>query len=390
MRTVHVGLLWHSLDSTNLGVGALTNGQIELVARAAASVGVKPRFVVIGWADEHAARPDSRVVEVRQINAARLLGTDQSLRRALARCDLVLDISEGDSFSDIYGWKRLTYLVGTKLLAARSGRPLVLSPQTLGPFKHPFAAWMADLAMRRARLVCSRDQLSTAYFRSRHVRTEFLESIDVAFALPYEQALRQSGATRIGLNVSGLLWAGGYTGHNQFRLALDYRSTMIEVATRLSAMPGAEVMLVPHVVTPDRLAEDDLRACQALAAELSGAPDLAGPFDTPMAAKGFISGLDFFVGARMHACIAAFSSGVPCVPMAYSRKFTGLFGSLGYPHVADCTVEGQDAVVARIVDACSRRAELAATTAAGLDLAEELLARYVTALEPLLRDAGRA
>ena len=38
----------------------------------------------------------------------------------------------------------------------------------------------------------------------------------------------------------------------------------------------------------------------------------------------------------MHACIAAFSAGVPVVPMAYSRKFNGLFGTLGYKRVADC------------------------------------------------------
>src|SRR3546814_10027971 len=32
----------------------------------------------------------------------------------------------------------------------------------------------------------------------------------------------------------------------------------------------------------------------------------------------------------MHACIAAFSSGTPVMPVAYSRKFSGLFGTLGY------------------------------------------------------------
>jgi polysaccharide pyruvyl transferase WcaK-like protein len=47
--------------------------------------------------------------------------------------------------------------------------------------------------------------------------------------------------------------------------------------------------------------------------------------------------MDVFVGARMHATIAAFSSGVPTIPIAYSRKFEGLFGSLGYNHVIDIT-----------------------------------------------------
>ena len=386
MKTVCVGLLWHSLDSANLGVGALTHGQIHLVARAAAAVGVEPRFVIIGWAREDSARPDPRVIEVCQVNAARLLGLDQAMRRALARCDLVLDIGEGDSFSDIYGWKRLAYLIGTKLLAARDGRPLVLSPQTLGPFDSPVAAWLADLAMRRSKLVCTRDGLSTTYFESRRLSTAFLEATDVAFALPFERAAAQSALIRVGLNVSGLLWAGGYSGRNQFGLALDYRQTMRELAARLAAQPNVRLVLVPHVVTPDRLAEDDLRACQALASEFGGELEMAGMFDTPMSAKSFISGLDFFVGARMHACIAAFSSGVPCVPMAYSRKFTGLFGSLGYLHVADCRSDSQTAVVALVLDAFGRRAELAAEAITGQTLAEQRLGSYVTALEGLLRD----
>src|SRR3546814_5142573 len=43
-----------------------------------------------------------------------------------------------------------------------------------------------------------------------------------------------------------------------------------------------------------------------------------------------MSSLDYLVAGRMHACIAAFSSGTPVMPVAYSRKFSGLFGTLGY------------------------------------------------------------
>ena len=57
-------------------------------------------------------------------------------------------------------------------------------------------------------------------------------------------------------------------------------------------------------------------------------------FKDPIQAKSFISGLDFFIGSRMHACIAAFSSGVPVIPLAYSRKFCGLFvNTIGYQNV---------------------------------------------------------
>jgi len=187
--------------------------------------------------------------------------------------------------------------------------------------------------------------------------------------------------------VSGLLWAGGYSGANQFGLTLDYRQTVHALVRHFAAISGVQVVLVPHVVTADRLAEDDLRASQAVAAEHPGV-DVAGPFDSPMQAKSYISGLHFFMGARMHACIAAFSSGVPVVPMAYSRKFTGLFGSLGYDEVADCTQDDQAAVVQRIQRGFDRRADLQALVHDGNAQAQQRLGRYRDALVGLLRGAS--
>jgi polysaccharide pyruvyl transferase WcaK-like protein len=71
-----------------------------------------------------------------------------------------------------------------------------------------------------------------------------------------------------------------------------------------------------------------------------------------MDAKGYISGMDFFIGSRMHSTIAAYSSGVPVVPLAYSRKFIGLFkDSLGYPYVGDMTKDNDDEIV-RLVAHC--------------------------------------
>ena len=44
----------------------------------------------------------------------------------------------------------------------------------------------------------------------------------------------------------------------------------------------------------------------------------------------YIIGLcDFFIGSRMHACIAALSQSIPAVGIAYSKKFYGVFQAIG-------------------------------------------------------------
>jgi colanic acid/amylovoran biosynthesis protein len=387
MNTLRIGLLWHSIDSVNLGVGALTYSQMQILEDAAKPSNVRLRFVVIGWTREAQGNEDPRIDSLCQVNARRLLGRSPELYAALKNCDLILDIGEGDSFSDIYGWKRLIYLLTTKYLASRHGRPLVLSPQTIGPFRNPFAAWLADRAMSSARAVCSRDAMSTAYFRSRRLKVEFHEAIDVAFALPFDQTVPPTDRIRVGINVSGLLWSGGYSGKNQFGLQLDYQATLLELVDHFQSINGVEVVLVPHVVTTDRAAEDDLRAAQALAAQRRNLV-VAGPFSSPMAAKGYISGCHFFIGGRMHACIAAFSAGVPCVPMAYSRKFTGLFNTLNYAHVADCTKDDQAKVVSRIKTAYENRKALSEETATGKVIARSRLDGYTQLLEKIIREVA--
>jgi len=50
---------------------------------------------------------------------------------------------------------------------------------------------------------------------------------------------------------------------------------------------------------------------------------------SPSEIKYIIGSCDFFIGARMHACIAALSQGIPAVAIAYSDKFTGVMQTVG-------------------------------------------------------------
>ena len=66
-----------------------------------------------------------------------------------------------------------------------------------------------------------------------------------------------------------------------------------------------------------------------------------------------------FVGARTHSTIAAFSSGVPVVPMAYSRKFNGLFSdTLDYQYIVDMKIKSLDESLAKIIEAFNQRVSL--------------------------------
>jgi polysaccharide pyruvyl transferase WcaK-like protein len=307
-----------------------------------------------------------------------------SFGREVRRCDIVLDIGEGDSFSDIYGFKRFWYLWLSKLRVTWNDVPIVLAPQTIGPFSKTPARLLAAHALRRAARIFARDTESMALLRSMGVARFASEVIDVAFALPYSRSSRApSSVVRVGVNASALLFNGGYTRRNQFALKTDYVAFVHGLIECLLKEQGVEVHLIPHVVPTDHPVEDDYDLAQRLKAEYP-ALHIAPRFARPGTAKDYIGQMDFFTGARMHACIAAFSAGVPVVPLAYSRKFGGLFSTLDYHRVADGRTLGTAEAVAVVMNGFHFREALRAEVNRGQRIAETRLADYQRELTLLL------
>lgn len=385
-----VGLLWHSFSSDNLGVGALSESQIAIAESAAQTAGVSLRFVVFGNEGAHNYVPKNRGIEfAAPLSAKELLLGKSRFSRDVARCDLVLDIGEGDSFTDIYGTKRFRRQMLSKFIVLWCRRPLVLSPQTIGPFDRPVARWIAVQAMKRCLRVFTRDSLSTEYVRTLGLGAHCEEAIDVAFRLPYTRPAPSASSRRqIGLNVSGLLFSGGYAGDNQFGLTVDYPALVRRLLAKWCADGANDVWLVPHVLSDRMPRDDDRKAIATLLTEFPTAK-AAPEFGSPSEAKSFISGLDFLTGARMHACIAALSSGVAVVPLAYSRKFNGLFSSLGYEWLADGKALSTDEAFERIDSGLSRWEMLAADARACATVVERRLSGYQSFLEQQFRALTR-
>ena len=380
-----IALIAHSTRSDNMGVGALTVADIDILRQAAARAGTPVRFLVVDWKDRRVPYVTGPDIEIRPIRARDIL-KPWVYARMIADADMVVDIGGGDSFADIYGGARLRRMMAMKYIAHALGRPFVMAPQTVGPFKGATARWFAARSMALSRIVATRDDMSARIAREMG-RADLVEASDVALRLPYAAPPpRDPGRPlQVGLNVSGLLMNGGYTRNNMFGLTVDYPALMRGVIADLLAHPlGCQVHLVPHVITGRGGVEDDMAVSQALAAEFP-AVTVAPAFASPSDAKSHIAGLDFFAGARMHACIAAFSSGVPVVPMAYSRKFAGLFGSLGYDRTVDCTRDDADSIRRSLIAALETRAVLEGEIRSALALGLARLDRYEEALVGLMQ-----
>ena len=379
-----IALILHSASNDNMGVGALSVSEVAILRRIAAARDIPITIKII---DGIAERPPYVTGEDVTVQPTRPLRKPLDFFRAVRDSDMVIDIGGGDSFADIYGRRRLTQMFLMKYLTHLARRPLVLAPQTFGPFRHRLSAFLARQTIRLSAITSARDGLSTACLRDMGFKGEVIEASDVALRLPYDPPPKRpaTGPVRIGINVSGLLMSGGYTRNNMFGLKMDYPQLIRDILQQFEEHPElCEIHLVPHVISWTRGAlEDDYAASVRLSEEFPSVT-VAPAFSSPSEAKSYIADMDFFMGARMHACIAAFSSGVPVVPMAYSRKFAGLFGALGYNETVDCTTQSAEDILTRIFDAFDRRDELAQSQKSALATGLEKLSRYEVALGDLM------
>ena len=138
------------------------------------------------------------------------------------------------------------------------------------------------------------------------------------------------------------------------------------VCEELSKDSKYEVYLIPHVGTTsgcedamllqeegtsefEEGLENDSVVCKKIKKRYPSMRIL-DEISTPMDVKGYIAAMDVFVGARMHATIGAFSSGVATIPVSYSRKFEGLYESLGYEYLIQAQKDSTDEAVKKTLE----------------------------------------
>ena len=370
---IKVGILGATLETTNMGVGALGSGACQCILSCYPEAEIRfIDYAKTSSVQTLISKNGQKKIPVTNIrfskrfylsnNIAMLLliaffaklvpwkagrhwiiSRNATLRQ-IQDLNFVASIAGGDSFSDIYGMERLLYVSLPQILVLLLGKPLVLLPQTIGPFKGRFAKGIARYILHAADQVYSRD------FRGIEELNKLIDfpkngskvgfSYDVGFALdpiapssinfvgispPYQSR------PLVGLNVSGLLLMGGYTRKNMFGLRSDYRELIRELIPFLIEERLMNVALLPHVTGEEP--ESDTNACEEffrnLGEEFKGRLGILRGRYNQNEVKYVIGRCDFLIGARMHACIAAVSQCVPAICIAYSDKFVGVMGTIG-------------------------------------------------------------
>ena len=268
--------------------------------------------------------------------------------RLIDSCQAVLDISGGDSFSDIYGVKRFNNINIPKIIATNREKNLFLLPQTYGPYKDPKVQALAKKSVDNAAMSWARDENSFAILKyllgKSFVSEAHLSGVDVAFLLQpvsademLDLALKDWIDNKdvayplVGINVSGLIYNDPDGARSKYGFKSDYKKVLIGFISMLIKSTDARIVLISHVMDKMGHYESDIGACMDLVKQLSLQNEkrvIVSPATLNQSqAKWLISQMDWFCGTRMHSTIAGLSSCVPTASISYSDKTKGVFKS---------------------------------------------------------------
>lgn len=293
---------------------------------------------------------------------------------SIKKFDIVASLSGGDSFSDIYGIQRFFYVSLPQILVLLLDKDLVLLPQTIGPFKRRITKVIARYIMNHARIIFSRDYKGIEETRSllglQNNSDKIKFCYDVGFVLepirPDKLDLGSFSEVKnkdnviVGVNISGLLFMGGYTHDNMFGLRVNYKDLVYEIIDYLINEKDFNVLLIPHVFGSIDDPESDFvisnKIHQELKLKYKDKLYCVHSEYNQHEIKYIIGLCDLFIGARMHACIAALSQNIPAIAIAYSEKFIGVMETIGVEYlVADPRKLGKDEIISIIDTAYKQR-----------------------------------
>lgn len=272
----------------------------DSVARVIAH-GVRP----LSW-DRAVNAVRSRMGAPREEQIAR---NNMPFLRAARRAGLCVSIG-GDTYC--YGRPELLLAVNARLRA--QGTPTALWGCSVEP--ELLRGEILD-DMRGYRTIVCRESITFEAMRAAGLPAVL--GVDPAFFLPQERLPLPEGwreGDTVGVNVSPLILRCAEDG----AAVLGSFRALIE---RILRDTSSAVCLVPHVTWAH---DDDREALRRLKEAFAGEPRVFLLPDGLNACqtKGYISRLRLFVGARTHATIAAYSSGVPTLTIGYSVKARGI------------------------------------------------------------------
>jgi len=347
-------------DTGNLGVSALLTSMIASVSNYENELiildhGNGLREIEFGFNKVAkkvtlcGARHGKRIYQSENLSNIRVssricAGRFNLIAKEILSADVMLDISGGDSFTDLYGKWRYRAITLPKIIAIENKIPLILMPQTYGPYLTSAAKESAAVIVKKAAMAFARDgesyQVLKDLLGNKFNPEIHIQGVDVAFLLTsikptftvpntFIKWVEDPIVQTVGINISGLIYNQLPKSYSQYGFKANYQEVIYQLIKKFVEETSVNIVLVPHVLVDKINYESDFSACEKVIKLFSENDkkriEIISDNYSPSEMKWIISQVDWFCGTRMHSTIAGLSSCVPTAAISYSIKTKRVF-----------------------------------------------------------------
>lgn len=247
----------------------------------------------------------------------------QDMVSDLGRSDAILSIG-GDNYSFDYGLPR--DFTALDDLVIDNQKPLAIWGASIGPFDS--ISKYEDYILKHLKkvdFIFARESATLEYLREHRISNNVHLVADPAFVMPstkpsaHKQFNLDIDKNAIGVNLSPLM-AKYVTNGDQNK----WLSVATEIVETLLSETENSLYLIPHVTTKSSNDYDFMNRVIHGINHQNDRLHLVSPDFNAAETKWIISNMSLFIGARTHATIAALSSSVPTLSLAYSMKAIGI------------------------------------------------------------------
>ncbi len=316
--------LFNHAGSRNHGCEALVRGTVNIIENSDRNAAFVLSSLDTG-ADADIERIETKPARMRKLSftekiiAALDLKINKSEEYALEKmcspivldaeeCDICLSVG-GDTYC--YGDNHATQVLTREL--KKSGKKTVLWGVSIG--EEDLTEEKLE-SLRDFDAIFAREPITYKLLSEKNANDKIFLFSDPAFCMERADVELVEGFTKkntLGFNISPLV---AKKNPKVKEIAEDFIEFIFENTTM-------KVLLIPHVVEKDNNDYDFMKPIFEKFRD-TGRIAILPPTLGAREYKGYIAHTRFFIGARTHATIAAYSSGVPTIALGYSVKARGI------------------------------------------------------------------
>jgi polysaccharide pyruvyl transferase WcaK-like protein len=258
------------------------------------------------------------------------------LFKHLTRSDVVISYSD-ENFKEsasflpfnfywmITWWSMIIARTWEILIAKFLKKPIIMFPNTVGPFQTIIGKFLTKLALNCCQNVILRDPTSYELVKSLKIHPCLFLTSDTAllFETSADRTHRLLNIHQPVIGVSPGIYSYAFSKKN----LQNYIKTHAEVLDRFIDEEGVKIIFLPHNIS--EFDYDDLHICKLISQKMKNKKHTKIlRLNNAEEFKDYIKQMDMMISSKMHPAVFAVSNKIPTLCLAYDYKQTGLFEQL--------------------------------------------------------------